>query len=101
MNVDPGMVDASIIWSPSPTVNDTFDGVISPSTIMCDDGLGNAVMSGDRFLVGTTTVTCRANDTALNEGTCQFSITIVGRYCLLLKGGKRCIFLFANVPPFW
>ena len=41
-------------------------------------------MSNDSYGVGTTTVTCRVNDTALNTGSCQFNITVVGtcRYCL-------------------
>ena len=75
--VDAAMADASVIWSPLPTANDTVDGVIT--TIVCDTGAGNAVISGDRFAVGTTTVTCRANDSALNEGSCEFNITVTGR----------------------
>ena len=82
--VDPGMSDAAVTWSPLPSANDTVDGVINPTTIVCEDAAGNVVTSGDRFPVGTTTVTCRANDTALNEGSGQFNITVVGRYFMLI-----------------
>ena len=84
MNVDPGMADAIVTWSPMPSANDTVDGVIDPTTIVCEVSPGNVVRSGDRFLVGTTTVTCRANDTALNEGSSQFNITVIGMYRLHL-----------------
>ena len=79
MNVDAGMADASVTWSASPSAYDVIDGVITPTTIICEVSPGNAVMSMDRFPVGTTTVTCRANDTVPNEGSCQFYITVVGR----------------------
>ena len=78
MNVDPGMADASVTWSPLPSADDVVEGSILPANIICEDDSGNVVMSGDRFPVGTTTVTCRANDTALNEGSSQFTITVVG-----------------------
>ena len=78
------MADAIVTWSPMPSANDTVDGPIPPSTIVCEVGPGNVVMSGDRFLVGTTTVTCRANDTALNEGSSQFNITVIGMFHLHL-----------------
>ena len=84
MNVDPGMTDAIVTWSPLPSANDTVDGVIDPTTIVCEISPGNVVMSGDRFQVGTTTVTCRANDTALNEGSSQFNITVIGMFHLHL-----------------
>ena len=79
-NVDPGMPDAAITWSPLPSALDAFEGVIGPDTIVCMDDVGNVVMSGGRFPVGTTTVTCRANDTSLNEGSSQFTIMVIGRY---------------------
>ena len=82
MNVDAGMIDANVTWLPSPSANDTVDGVIDPTTIVCYDGGSNVVMSGDRFRVGTTIVTCRANDSIPNEGSCQFNITVIGRYHL-------------------
>ena len=84
MNVDAGMADAIVTWSPLPSANDIVEGAIDPSTIVCEDDSGNVVMSGDTFPVGTTTVTCRANDTALNEGSSQFNITVVGMFCLHL-----------------
>ena len=84
MNVDPAMADAIVTWLPLPSANDTVDGPIPPSTIVCEVGPGNVVMSGDRFPVGTTTVTCRANDTALNEGSSHFNITVIGLYHLYL-----------------
>ena len=33
MNVDPGMADAIVTWSPLPSANDTVDGPIPPATI--------------------------------------------------------------------
>ena len=78
MNVDPGMADAIVTWSPLPSAVDSVEGSILAANIICEDNSGNVVMSGERFPVGTTTVTCRANDTALNEGSGQFTITVVG-----------------------
>ena len=80
VNVDTGMENANVTWSPSPTANDTVDGVIDPATIVCEDSLGNVVMSDTLYSVGITNVTCKANDTALNEGSCEFNITVVGMY---------------------
>ena len=74
-----GVTAASVTWPTSPSANDIVDGVIDPTTIVCKDTAGNVVMSGDSFPVGTTTVTCRANDIALNEGSSQFDITVEGR----------------------
>ena len=79
------MAHAAVNWL-SPSALDAFEGAISAANIICEDEAGSAVMSGDRFPVGTTTVTCRANDTALNEGTGQFNITVVGRYRRLCLG---------------
>ena len=100
MNVDPGMTDAIVTWSPLPSANDTVDGLIPPSTIVCEVGPGNVVMSGDRFPVGTTTVTCRANDTALNEGSSQFNITVVGRYCVYYNNSFKNIAPQQNILPY-
>ena len=83
------MADANVTWSPLPSANDTVEGPIDPSNITCEDVAGNVVMSGDRFAVGTTTVTCRANDSIPHEGFCQFSITVVGMYIFLHC--KKCI----------
>ena len=71
------MTDAIVTWSVS--ANDNVDGTILPVNIICDDGASNILMSGENYPVGTTTVTCRANDTALNEGSCEFNITVTGR----------------------
>ena len=76
MNVDAGMIDAVVTWSPLPSANDTVEGPII--IIICEASPGNVVMSGDRFPVGTSRVTCRANDTVPNEGSCQFNITVIG-----------------------
>ena len=72
---------AIVTWSPLPTANDTNGTVIDASTIVCEDSSRNIVMSGDPYPVGTTTVTCRANDILNVEGSCEFNIT-VGMYCL-------------------
>ena len=80
--VQPGMMNAAVMWSSSAI--DVVDGTIPPADIICKDDSGNVVMSGDSFPVGTTTVTCRANDTALNEGSGQFTITVEGMNCCTL-----------------
>ena len=80
VTVDAGTATANVTWSPLPTANDTVDRVIDPATIVCEDSLGNVVMSDTLYSLGLTTVTCRANDTALNEGSCDFNITVVGMY---------------------
>ncbi len=89
MNVDPGMPDVAINWSPMPTASDTVEGSIDASTIICSDNSGNVVRSGDRFSVHLTTVTCRVSDSVPQEGMCQFNITVVGRYefCTTLPPG--------------
>ena len=46
------MADANVTWSPLPSANDTIEGVIDPTTIVCQDNSGSVVMSGDRFAVG-------------------------------------------------
>ena len=74
------MMNAAVMWSSSAI--DVVDGTIPPADIICQDDSGNVVMSGDSFPVGTTTVTCRANDTAQNEASTMFNITVVGTYCL-------------------
>ena len=85
MNVDAGMAVANVTWSPLPSANDTVDGAINATNIICEDGLGTVVMSGDTYAVGLTSVTCRANDTALNEGLCEFKITVVGKYLVKIR----------------
>ncbi|XP_033640822.1 hyalin-like [Asterias rubens] len=76
MNVDPGTASSNVTWSAPPSANDIVDGDVT-ANVVCKDDLGNVVESGDLYAVGLTTVTCRANDTALNEGSCQFNITVV------------------------
>ena len=78
------MPDASVHWSPLPTALDAFEGTIPAANIVCEDEAGNVVVSGGRYRVGTTTVTCRANDTSLNEGSSQFNITVIGMCCLFV-----------------
>ena len=74
---DLGMPGALIPWIPLPTASDNLD-VINQASIVCTDDSGTVVMSGNLFGVGLTTVTCRANDTALNEGSCNFTIAVSG-----------------------
>ena len=94
INVDVGNTDANVTWLPLPTAKDNNDTVIDVANITCEDSLGNVVMSGDLYPVGTTTVTCRANDTALNEGSCEFNITVVGRYFVLLMSILVLVVIF-------
>ena len=89
-----GVADAVITWSPLPTSNDVVEGVIT--TIVCEDSPGNVMMSGDRFLVGTTAMTCKSSDSVPNEGTCQFDVTVLGTYTLLCMWFT---FLFVNSFP--
>ena len=96
MNVDTGMPDAVIIWSSPPSALDAFEGIIPTANIRCENQAGNVVVSGGRYPVGTTTVTCRANDTALNEGSSQFNITVIGMYHLSLLT-ERILLQFVNI----
>ena len=78
MGTDTGLNTAVVNWSPAPTATDNVD-TINATNIVCQDDSGNVVMSGGTYDLGTTTVTCRVNDTALNEGSCQFVIEVVGK----------------------
>ena len=73
-----GVAGAYVDWSGSPDATDVVDITVNAGSVVCRDGLNNVVTSGGFFQAGTTTVTCRANDTALNEGFCVFVI-IVGK----------------------
>ena len=72
------MAGAIVTWSPSPAATDAVDGPIT--AIVCEDSSVAVVMSGTLYPVGLTTVTCKAYDTAINEGSCEFNITVVGMY---------------------
>ena len=76
MLLNSGMTESIATWSPLPSANDVVDGEILAANITCEDDAGNVVMSGDLYPLGLTKVTCRANDTALNEGSCEFYIYI-------------------------
>lgn len=80
VGLQPGMTDASVSWIPMPTANDTVDGPINYANIVCKNQANTNVLPTDRLPVGTTIVTCRASDMALNEGSCSFEITVAGRY---------------------
>ena len=92
VNVDSGMADAAVVWSSLPSATDVVEGPISNASIICQNDAGNVVISGGRYPAGTTTVTCRANDTALNEGSIQFTITVIGSFF---------IFKFCQLRNFW
>lgn len=93
--VDPGMPDAAVSWS-APTAVDTFDSAVSSAPIVCMDHRGNVVVSGARIPVGPTLVTCRVSDAALNEGSCQFNITVVGECSFFIKIFAVFIFNFTS-----
>ncbi len=78
--VDPGRPYATVSWSPSPSATDVVDGWIDPLTIRCENNAGSIVTPGGKYSVGLITVTCRVNDTALNEGSSHFNITVIGWY---------------------
>ncbi|XP_071804899.1 uncharacterized protein [Asterias amurensis] len=67
---------AQIVWSASPSASDIVDGAIGANAITCEDGNSMTVTSGDSYKIGITTVTCTASDSAMNQGSCQFDITI-------------------------
>ena len=79
-NVDPGMAGANVFWSVSPNASDVVDATVNANSVVCENNLGTVVTSGVFFQDGETTVTCRANDTSLNEGMCSFIINVTGRY---------------------
>ncbi len=78
--VDPGMAGANVFWSISPNATDVVDATVNANSVVCEDNHGKVVMSGEFFQDGVTTVTCRANDTDLNEGSCMFFINVTGKY---------------------
>ncbi len=84
-NVDPGMAGAVVFWSVSPNASDVVDATVNANSVVCENNLGLVVTSGVFFQEGVTTVTCRANDTSLNEGMCSFLINVTGKYFFLLS----------------
>ena len=74
-NVDPGMADAAVDWSPPPLAVDAAEGVVKVRRYNEDD---QVVQTGDRFQPGTTDVTCSASDSSGNENSCEFVITVTG-----------------------
>ena len=81
-NVDASLAGAFVIWSVSPNAIDVVDATVNADSVVCEDHLSNNVTSGEFFQAGVTTVTCRANDTSLNEGSCAFFINVTGEYFL-------------------
>ena len=77
VGTDSGEASAVVTWSPMVTVSDNVDS-LDISNVSCKDGGGAIVMSEGFFAVGATSVTCNATDSAGNEGSCQFSITVSG-----------------------
>ncbi|XP_033636365.1 ephrin type-A receptor 3-like [Asterias rubens] len=75
-NVDASLAGAYVIWSVSPNATDVVDATVNADSVVCEDHLGNVVTSGEFFQDGLTKVTCRANDTSLNEGSCSFFINV-------------------------
>ncbi|XP_038049732.1 uncharacterized protein LOC119723239 [Patiria miniata] len=73
---DIGMASAVVTWASLPSAIDNVD-VLDSSDITCYNGAGTQVGSSGVYAVGTTTVTCRATDTAGNQGSCNFTITVV------------------------
>ncbi|XP_022099124.1 mucin-4-like isoform X5 [Acanthaster planci] len=65
---------AVVDWLIQPSAVDAVEGPIN--TITCRDQDNTAVMSGGMYPVGTTTVTCTAQDSLANSGMCTFTITI-------------------------
>ena len=78
MGTDTGVSTAVVTWSPTPSATDNVD-TLTASDITCQDATPAAVMSGDAFPLGTTTVTCTVSDSASNSDSCTFTIEIVGK----------------------
>jgi parallel beta-helix repeat protein len=69
LTVDALLGQASVVVNyPAPTVTDNLPG----ATVTCTPA------SGSVFSLGVTTVNCTARDTAGNQSTCSFSITVRG-----------------------
>ncbi|XP_022097498.1 very low-density lipoprotein receptor-like [Acanthaster planci] len=79
IGTDTGRSFATVTWTPIPTATDNTD-ILTSSDISCLDSRGNVVVSGGTNELGTTTVTCHATDAATNTGSCEFSITVVGKF---------------------
>ncbi|XP_038064974.1 hyalin-like [Patiria miniata] len=69
--------EAVVRWSPMPSATDNVDS-FTINDIACHDGAGDVVVSNGTYSLGTTTVTCRVSDNAHNEGSCKFTIKVVG-----------------------
>ena len=80
MNVDPALANASVIWSPLPSAYDVVDRAVNSSNVTCVDSSGRVVMSEDSFRVGTTRINCSVSDAAMNVGSCEFNITVLGKW---------------------
>ncbi|XP_022111906.1 neurogenic locus notch homolog protein 1-like isoform X2 [Acanthaster planci] len=65
--------NTTVNWDPQPSANDTVDGDLN---VTCQDASGKEVKTGEQYSVGETIVTCKANDSSGNEGSCSFSIKI-------------------------
>ncbi|XP_038072761.1 uncharacterized protein LOC119741140 isoform X2 [Patiria miniata] len=76
MSTDSGLSTATVPWSPQPSATDNVD-VFDSSNITCQDEAGNIVASNVTYALGLTTVTCNATDVASNEGSCNFTITVI------------------------
>ena len=77
MNVVPGTA-SNVVWFTLPTASDNVDVNITDSAV-CEDDLGNVVISGGTYTAGLTLVTCKVLDSDMNEGSCQFNISVVGK----------------------
>jgi hypothetical protein len=69
INLAPGECEKQVFFNVSAT-----DETSTPTIAQID---GTGYTSGDAFPIGTTTLTFRATDAALNQSTCSFNITIV------------------------
>ncbi|XP_038062365.1 uncharacterized protein LOC119732831 [Patiria miniata] len=66
--------DVAVYWPTQPMAIDNVDGYIS---VTCRNQNSNVVTSGEVYAIGKTTVTCTAQDSALNQGMCTFTITVI------------------------
>ncbi|XP_022101847.1 hyalin-like [Acanthaster planci] len=72
---DTGRADAAVTWTSSPSATDYVD-TFNSSDIHCTDTEGNVAVSGGMYGLGTTNITCNATDTAMNTGSCSFSLSV-------------------------
>ena len=83
---------ASVVWEPELFGNHSNIGVVTQDHFVCTDQHGNRVMSGGRYRVGETSVSCEPNRTVTRaRGSCQFSVTVLRA---VFFGNSNIVFVY-------